>query len=204
MMKQGFSAIGIIEISLFTNALIVLDETLKASDVRLISMEKKLGGRLVSIIIGGQTSAVQAAIDVAKGMGHKVGDKNIKIAITIPSPHPEIIKLIHKENKETVVVSQQPIKVSMTDNQKNIEKTEVSSERKITEETNEFNKLNEQKKSKQTTRKSKPKESNTKDLKAKTSKPNDTKSKATSSKSKEKSIKSKEQPIKSEINKESE
>ena len=63
MNKKNFSAIGVVEINFFTNALIALDEMLKASDVHLVSCEKKLGGRMVTIIVGGDTSSVNAAIE---------------------------------------------------------------------------------------------------------------------------------------------
>ena len=41
---KKFNAIGVVEINFFTNALIVLDEMLKSSDVHLVACEKKLGG----------------------------------------------------------------------------------------------------------------------------------------------------------------
>ncbi|MBM7686443.1 MAG: ethanolamine utilization protein EutM [Epulopiscium sp.] len=110
MAKYNFSAIGIVEISFYVNALTVLDEMLKTAEVHLIHWEKKLGGRLVTIIVGGDTSAVQSAIDVAKSMGQVVGEKNIKVAITIPSPHPEIIKLIYKEREKRYGENQGEIK----------------------------------------------------------------------------------------------
>lgn len=100
MINYKYNAIGIVEISFYTNALIVLDEMLKASEVTLLHWEKLLGGRMVSIIIGGETSAVQSAIDVALKMGDKVGEKNIKIAIAIPSPHPQIMKLFYKSKQK--------------------------------------------------------------------------------------------------------
>ncbi len=99
MINSKYNAIGIVEISFYTNAVIVLDEMLKASEVTLIRCEKLLGGRLVSIIVGGETSAVQSAIETALEMGSRVGKKNIKIAVAIPSPHPQIMKLFNKGRK---------------------------------------------------------------------------------------------------------
>lgn len=98
--KAIYNAIGIVEISFYTNAVIVLDEMLKASEVKLVQCEKLLGGRLVSIIVGGETSAVQSAIETALEMGSRVGAHNIKIAVAIPSPHPQIMKLFNKGKKE--------------------------------------------------------------------------------------------------------
>ncbi len=100
MINSKYNAIGIVEISFYTNAVIVLDEMLKASEVTLVQCEKLLGGRLVSIIVGGETSAVQSAIETALEMGNRVGTSNIKIAVAIPSPHPEIMKLFNKGRKD--------------------------------------------------------------------------------------------------------
>lgn len=94
MENKQFGAIGVVEINFFTNAMVVLDEMLKASEVRLVACEKKLGGRLVSIIVGGSTSSVNAAVETALSMGDKVGQSNIKVAVAISNPHPEIRKLL--------------------------------------------------------------------------------------------------------------
>lgn len=148
MTKYNFSAIGIVEISFYTNALTVLDEMLKTSDVNLIHWEKRLGGRMVSIIIGGDTSAVQSAIDVAKSMGREVGEKNIKIAITIPSPHPEIIKLIYKERKQSEIKQRQ----SLTENKAN---NEVIKKKTNKEEESELEPIEEKPKQKKKSRRKK-------------------------------------------------
>lgn len=94
-MNVKFNTIGIVEISFYTNALIALDCMLKVADVHLIACEKKLGGRMVSIIVGGDTSAVYAAIEAVREIGSQVGEKNIKVAVAIPNPHEEIKKLLH-------------------------------------------------------------------------------------------------------------
>lgn len=95
MENKKFNAIGVVEVTFFTNALILLDEMLKAADVHLVASEKKLGGRMVSIIIGGDTSSVNAAIEAALQAGSRVGEKNIKVAVTISNPHEEIRKLLN-------------------------------------------------------------------------------------------------------------
>ena len=60
--------------------------------VDMITWEKKLGGRLVTIIIRGDVSAVTQAIEAAAANGIKE-----PVCYTvIPSPHEEIIKLINK------------------------------------------------------------------------------------------------------------
>lgn len=103
MNKNNFSAIGVVEINFFTNALIALDEMLKASDVHLVSCEKKLGGRMVTIIVGGDTSSVNAAIEAVYATGGRIGEKNIKVAVAISNPHPEIKRLLSlAEDKQEV------------------------------------------------------------------------------------------------------
>lgn len=89
------NAIGVVEVSFFTNAVTVLDEMMKASNVELVSCHKKLGGRMVHSIVAGETSSVNAAIEAANNAKSIVGENNIKVAVTISNPHPEIIKLLN-------------------------------------------------------------------------------------------------------------
>lgn len=99
MGNRTYNAIGVVEVNFFANALIVLDEMLKASEVHLVACEKTLGGRMVSIIVGGDTSAVNAAIEAALLTRQVVGEKNIKVAVTISNPHIEIRKLFNLSQK---------------------------------------------------------------------------------------------------------
>ena len=99
MGNRTYNAIGVVEVNFFANALIVLDEMLKASEVHLVACEKTLGGRMVSIIVGGDTSAVNAAIEAALLTKQVVGEKNIKVAVTISNPHIEIRKLFNLSQK---------------------------------------------------------------------------------------------------------
>lgn len=87
-------AIGVVEISFFANAVVILDAMLKSSDVELADCQKKLGGKLVQVVIKGSTSAVESAMESARNAGEIVGEKNIKVAVTISNPHPEILKLL--------------------------------------------------------------------------------------------------------------
>ena len=112
MNKKNFSAIGVVEINFFTNALIALDEMLKASDVHLVSCEKKLGGRMVTIIVGGDTSSLNAAIEAVYATGGRIGEKNIKVAVAISNPHPEIKRLLNlaedKQDNQAQNISAEP------------------------------------------------------------------------------------------------
>jgi len=87
-------AIGVVEISFYANAVVILDAMLKSSDVELADCQKRLGGKLVQVIIKGTTSAVESAMESARDAGKAVGEKNIKVAVTISNPHPQILKLL--------------------------------------------------------------------------------------------------------------
>jgi len=86
--KSDKSALGFVELPGLTNAITVLDTMLKAAAVTFITWEKKLGGRLVTIIVNGSVSSVTAAVDVAKQSA------DIKSALVIAAPHPETWKMV--------------------------------------------------------------------------------------------------------------
>ena len=86
------NALGFFEISGVVAAVNALDLMCKAADVEFVTWEKKLGGRLVTIIIRGEVSAVRAAIDAADKGGIK---KPVGKAV-IANPHEEIWKVVNK------------------------------------------------------------------------------------------------------------
>ena len=61
----------------------------KSAEVSLVSWERKLGGRLVTLIVTGNVSAVTAAVESAKAQCIK---KPCAAAV-IANPHPETVKL---------------------------------------------------------------------------------------------------------------
>ena len=83
-------AIGLLEVQGLVASIHGLDIMLKTADVRLIHTEKRLGGRLVTIVIAGSVSAVQssveAGIEAAKELGTVYGYE------VIPNPHAEVTK----------------------------------------------------------------------------------------------------------------
>lgn len=93
-----YEAIGVVEVKYYTTALQVVDAMCKASDVELLSSEKTLGGALVTLIVGGTTSNVNAAVDTAK-LACEGRENLLKMALVISRPHEEIMKFIVK--KET-------------------------------------------------------------------------------------------------------
>ena len=58
-------SLGFVEVSGVTAAIDALDIMCKSADVTLVSWERKLGGRLVTIIVTGTVSAVNAAVENA-------------------------------------------------------------------------------------------------------------------------------------------
>ncbi len=82
-------SLGFVEVSGTVAAIDALDIMCKSADVELVSWERKLGGRLVTLIITGNVSAVTAAVDAAK-------DQCIKTpcaVAVIANPHPETVRL---------------------------------------------------------------------------------------------------------------
>lgn len=91
-------AIGIIEIQSLTAALEALDSMLKAADVKYLTSEKKLGGRLVTIIVEGSVSDVIAAIEAGKVKGGAIG--KVVAAEWIAAPHQEMMKFFKPQKSE--------------------------------------------------------------------------------------------------------
>ncbi len=83
---------GLIEIPSTTAAIDVLDIMCKTADVEFVTWEKKLGGRLVTIIVQGSVSAVTEAVEAAAAKAIK---KPVAQAI-IANPHEEIVKIVKK------------------------------------------------------------------------------------------------------------
>ena len=83
-------ALGFIEITGVVAAMDALDIMCKAANVSLVTWERKLGGRLVTIIVEGDVSAVNAAVDSAVRLAIKKPAAHLVIA----NPHPETRRII--------------------------------------------------------------------------------------------------------------
>ena len=81
---------GFIEITGVVAAINALDIMCKTADVELASWERKLGGRLVTIIIEGDVAAVTEAVEAAVAGAIK---KPACYAV-IARPHEEIVKMV--------------------------------------------------------------------------------------------------------------
>lgn len=84
-------SLGLVEVSGVTAAIDCLDIMCKSADVELVTWERKLGGRLVTVIVTGDVSAVTAAVEnavagaIIKPCSHAV----------IASPHEETVRLVN-------------------------------------------------------------------------------------------------------------
>ena len=83
-------AYGFIEITGVVAAINALDIMCKTADVELASWERKLGGRLVTIIVEGDVAAVTEAVEAAVANAIK---KPVSHAV-IASPHEEVQRLL--------------------------------------------------------------------------------------------------------------
>ena len=88
-------AIALLEVQAMVTAIVGLDAMIKAGDVKLIHVEKRLGGRLVTVVVEGSVSAVQAAADAGKAAAAEVG--NVKLCEVIARPHPEVMKFLRTD-----------------------------------------------------------------------------------------------------------
>ena len=82
-------SLGFVEVSGVVAAVDALDIMCKSADVSLVSWERKLGGRLVTLIVTGDVSAVKAAVENASA--HCI--KKPCATAVIARPHPETVKL---------------------------------------------------------------------------------------------------------------
>jgi len=81
---------GFIEITGVTAAIDALDIMCKTADVTLATWERKLGGRLVTIVVQGSVSAVTEAVEAAALQTIK---KPVTQAV-IANPHEETRKMV--------------------------------------------------------------------------------------------------------------
>ena len=97
------NSLGFVEVSGVVAAVDALDIMCKSADVTLVSWERKLGGRLVTLIVTGSVSAVNAAVENACARCIKKPAAHAVIA----NPHPETVRMaqlsakrIEKKNAE--------------------------------------------------------------------------------------------------------
>ena len=84
------NALGFIEISGVAAAMDALDLMCKTASVQLVTWERKLGGRLVTLVVEGEVAAVQQAVEVACERAIKKPNAHAVIA----NPHEETWKML--------------------------------------------------------------------------------------------------------------
>ena len=85
-------ALGMVETRGLVAAIEAADAMVKAANVRLIHVEKRLGGRLVTVVVEGSVSDVTAALEAGKVAAAAVG--NVKLAEVIARPHPDVMSFL--------------------------------------------------------------------------------------------------------------
>lgn len=95
-------ALGLIETKGLIGSIEALDAMVKAADVQLVNQEK-VEGALVAVMVEGDVSAVQAAVDAGREAAQRVGE--LIASHVIPHPDPSV-KDVLKHSKSTRVTQQ--------------------------------------------------------------------------------------------------
>ena len=82
-------SLGFIEIPSVTAAIDALDVMCKTADVEFVTWERRLGGRLVTVIVQGEVAAVNEAIEAAAK-----GAMKPCVHAVIPNPHEETRRMV--------------------------------------------------------------------------------------------------------------
>ena len=92
---MSIKAIGLVEVEGSVAAVDALDIMCKAANVTLVTIERKLGGRLVTVVVSGDVSDVRAAVDaVISGCIMKP-----VASAVIASPHEETKRILELSAK---------------------------------------------------------------------------------------------------------
>ena len=89
---MGCEAVALLEVQANVAAIAGLDAMVKAANVRLIHVERRLGGRLVTVVVEGTVSDVTAALEAGRAAASEVG--NVMVCEVIARPHPEVMKFL--------------------------------------------------------------------------------------------------------------
>ena len=88
-------SLGFIEVSGVVAATSALDVMTKSADVEFVTWERKLGGRMVTVVITGSVSDVTEAIECAK----KNAVYPIMASNVIANPHDETVRMVQLSAK---------------------------------------------------------------------------------------------------------
>lgn len=87
---KGDNAIALLEVEGLVASIEGLDAMLKTAEVRLVHTEKRLGGRLVTLVVAGKVDAVTSALEHGKVTAEPLGP--VYGTEVIANPHPELLK----------------------------------------------------------------------------------------------------------------
>ena len=123
------NSLGFVEVSGVVAAVDALDIMCKSADVTLVTWERKLGGRLVTLVVTGSVSAVTAAVENACAQCIKKPCASAVIA----NPHAETVKLVELsakrlEKKAQAKEKAKPAKKAVKQTAKKSEVTQASDE----------------------------------------------------------------------------
>jgi ethanolamine utilization protein EutM len=93
MSSVGGQALGLIETMGLVAATEAADAMVKSARVRLVS-KQQVGGGLISILVSGDTSAVQAAVDAGAAAAGRVG--RVVSAHVIPRLHEDVEDILER------------------------------------------------------------------------------------------------------------
>lgn len=88
-------SLGFIEIQSVTAAIDALDTMCKTANVEFVTWERKLGGRLVTVIVQGDVAAVTQAVETAAKNSMKPC-----VHAVIPNPHEETLRIVELSAKK--------------------------------------------------------------------------------------------------------
>ena len=91
-MERKRDALGFIETCGLVSVLEAADAMCKAADVELIGYENTASG-LISVVVRGD---VQSAVDAGVKRAEEVGKDQVYSHVVIPSPHPDVEKIVSK------------------------------------------------------------------------------------------------------------
>lgn len=84
-------SLGFIEIQSVTAAMEAIDTMCKTADVEFVTWERKMGGRLVTVIVQGDVASVTEAVEAAAA-GAMITPC---VHAVIPNPHEETMKMVN-------------------------------------------------------------------------------------------------------------
>lgn len=87
---QSPRCIGLLEVEGLVASVVGLDAMAKAADVRVIHTEKRLGGRLVTIVVTGRIDAVTSALEAGSKAAEALG--TVYGCDAVANLHPEVAK----------------------------------------------------------------------------------------------------------------